>query len=351
MTWMILNHLINWWIKIEDSWLHRIAIMIVDPIGASGFLFIAGVSVVISYRNKIQKTETLENYTPQMVKKFYFLRAFLIFIVAIFYNIPISIAYLNPSYIWTWFVLLTIAISLLIAWPFLFTSKTFRILMGALIIIINQFLMIFLSPYKGELNGFGILYHILYNDITQDPILAFFPFFLFGTVIGDILNDSYLSNNQPNRKKILKKNLLIPTIITGILLIVGGVLLNFPYFLIRESFSWIIYSLGIDVLLFSTFLLFEVNISINLKRNYKFLFYYSYYSLTVYITHNLFYFIFLRRLSANNIWLFIMVTVLVYTFFLRFMYKNLEGKFSVKVQISKLATKIIEKPRTSRKIN
>ncbi|MHA2128773.1 MAG: heparan-alpha-glucosaminide N-acetyltransferase domain-containing protein [Promethearchaeota archaeon] len=338
MTWMILNHLINWWITTEDSWIHGVAVMIFDPIGASGFLFIAGISVAISVRNKILKTKTEENFTLKMVKKSYFLRAFLIFVIAIMYNIPITIAYLNPSFIWTWFVLLTTAISLLIAWPLLFTSKVLRILLGILIIIINQFLVTNLSPYNGNLDGFGILYHFLYNDITQDPILAFFPFFLFGTVVGDILHESYLNNHQLNRLNALKNKLLIPTILTGILLIICGILFQFPDFLMRGSVSWIIYSLGIDILLFSVFLLFEEIVLISTKKNYRILFYYSYYSLTVYISHNLFYFIFLGRLNAYIIWFYIVGTVLIYTLFLRFMYNKYGGKFSLKVQISKFSS-------------
>ena len=47
MAWMILNHLINWWLKSEFFWLHGVAVMILDPIGASGFLFISGVKLRI----------------------------------------------------------------------------------------------------------------------------------------------------------------------------------------------------------------------------------------------------------------------------------------------------------------
>ena len=41
MSWMILTHIIDWWLNNEYEWLHRATIMIVDPIGASGFLFMA----------------------------------------------------------------------------------------------------------------------------------------------------------------------------------------------------------------------------------------------------------------------------------------------------------------------
>ncbi|MFX1388119.1 MAG: acyltransferase family protein [Promethearchaeota archaeon] len=343
MAWMVLNHLINWWIKSEFSWVHDITIMILDPIGASGFLFISGVSIAISYRNRLIKVKTSEDYTYRMVKNSYILRAFFIFIIAILYNIPLTITLLNPSYIWTWFILLTVSISLFIAWPLLHTPKIFRLLLGILIIFSNQILLIFLIPFKGEMNIFGVLYHILYHDIVQDPILVFFPFFLFGTIVGDLLFDSYMGNNHSNRKKALKKNLLIPAIITGAFLIISGILFKFPDFLIRESLSWIFYSIGIEVFLFSTLLLFEEFVLIDIKKSYKLLFYYSYYSLTVYLSHNLLYFLFLGQLNIYNIWIFVLCTFFLLGLVFRIIYKKWEGRASVKVQIGRISLSIARK--------
>ena len=204
MAGMVLNHLVAWWLKSDFSWLQNVFIMILDPIGASGFLFISGVSITISYRRRLNKTTNSDGSNERIAKNSYFFRGFFIFLIAIIYNIPTAIFLVNLSYLWTWYVLLTSAVSIFIVWPLLYTSKTFRILFGIFIIIINQILMIVLTPYQGELNIFGVLYHIFYNDISQDPILSFFPFFLFGTIFGDILFESYLNNNLTNRKQSLK---------------------------------------------------------------------------------------------------------------------------------------------------
>ncbi|MHA1932385.1 MAG: OpgC domain-containing protein, partial [Promethearchaeota archaeon] len=50
MFWIVLTHLIDWWLNSEFIWLHRITVMLFDSFGASGLLFISGVSIALSYR-------------------------------------------------------------------------------------------------------------------------------------------------------------------------------------------------------------------------------------------------------------------------------------------------------------
>ncbi|MFW9827833.1 MAG: acyltransferase family protein [Candidatus Thorarchaeota archaeon] len=337
MAWMVLNHLIDWWLIKEFSWVHSVTIMILDPIGASGFLFISGVSITLSYRRRMIKEKNFKKNNSKVLKNSYFLRAFFIFIIAISYNIPIAIYLINPSYIWSWFILLTIAVSMFIMWPLFHTSKTFRLILGLFIIVGNQFLLIFLQPYKGEFNLLGVLYHIFYHNISQDPILTFFPFFLFGTIFGDILFTSYINNNSINKKLVLKKKLILPSILVGISLIFIGVIIKFPDFLIRQNVSWIIYSIGIETLFLSLLFLFEKFMFLDTKKNFKLLFYYSYYSLTVYLSHYLLYFLFFRKLNPFNIWFFILATFILLGLLLRLIYKKFKGNASVKIQISRLS--------------
>ena len=82
MAWMILTHIIDWWLNNEYHWLHRVTIMIVDPIGASGFIFISGVSIMLSYRNRFDKIRVSDNYNYRIVKNSYLFRGFFILITA-----------------------------------------------------------------------------------------------------------------------------------------------------------------------------------------------------------------------------------------------------------------------------
>jgi len=130
LFWMFLGHLLNWWLIDQDSWLYHFIFNMLDPIGSSAFIFIAGISTVIALRARFSKAELTENYTKKIIRREYFFRALLILLIALIYNVSIAIALFNPLYIWTWFVLLTIAISLLIAWPLYKISIYFRIIIG-----------------------------------------------------------------------------------------------------------------------------------------------------------------------------------------------------------------------------
>lgn len=337
MAWMVLNHLINWWLKTEYSWLNTIVIMIIDPIGASGFLFISGVSIAISYRNRLNREKESEENSYRMVRNSYLFRALFIFMVAIMYNIPVAIVLKDPSWIWTWFVLLTAAVSIFLTWPLLNIHKLFRVLIVIIILIIHFSIIPWLLPFQGDSNIFGLLFHILYNDISQDPILIFFPFFIIGTVIGDLIYETIYSNKEVHENTSFKKRMLIPTILFGISMIISGVFINFPHFLIRESLSWVTYSIGIDLVLLSILLAIEKYNIFSSKKSYKLLFYYSYYSLTIYLAHNLLYFLFLNQLDLVSIWISAVLSFVSIGIILRGIYKKFGDKASLKVQIGRLS--------------
>jgi hypothetical protein len=101
--------------------------------------------------------------------------------------------------------------------------------------------------------------------------------------------------------------------------------------------SWVIYSIGIDLVLLSLFLSIEIYNTSKMKRSYKLIFYYSYYSLTIYIAHNLLFFLFLNQLDLISIWFFAVIAILSIGFILRGVYKMFGEKASLKLQVGKLS--------------
>jgi len=347
MVWMIANHLIAWWLHTDYMWIHKLAIMIIDPIGASGFLFISGVSIAISYRRRLRKVKISEDYNYRMLRTSYLFRALFVFIIAISYNIPITVWSHDPKMIWAWFVLMTAAVSLFLAWPFLKTHKLLRIFIAIRIIVLQQFVIIWLRPFQDSSNILGALFHLLYNPPDQDPILVFFPFFLIGTIIGDIIHKAiYERNDEMHNIKIIKKN-IFNILIIGACLIALGVLLSFVKFLTgisfygsyldRQTLSWIIYSLGIDLVLLSILLLFEFSEIFSVKKSYKFVFYYSYYSLTIYLTHNILFYLFRKQLNPIIFGFVGVIAFISMGVVLRGIYKIWGEKASIKARISKLS--------------
>ena len=140
-----------------------------------------------------------------------------------------------------------------------------------------------------------------------------------------------------------KRKFLIPSIICGFIFIIFGIIFEFPQFPKRSSIAWIIYALGIELILISILLTFEEFKIVGPKKSYKFMFYYSYYSLTIYLAHNLLYFLFFQRLNIFNIWFFIAGTYLAVGLTLRSMYKKWGNSASLKIQIGKLSQVLAKK--------
>jgi len=341
MGWMFLGHLFEWWINPTYFSLIPLLHNLFDSIGAAGFLFISGVSIQLSFRKNMERMKN-SNYTYNQMRNSYFFRTFLILIIALVYNASVAIAINNLSWIWTWFILFTISISLLVGWPLLRTKKWVRIIIGIAIWVINAYLFAFLTNFKAANNFYSVLYHLFYNQISQDPFLFFFPFFLFGTIIGDLLSEVYYNKNL-NEEGLMKNKVILPLFLTSLILIVFGILIYFPNFFLRGSFSWLFYSLGIEILFFSILLYFEDLKSIKLKKSYKFLFYYSYYSFTVYLGHNLLFFLFFESLNFVTIWIAVSLTFIIVGLILKMLYRYLEGKASLKVQIGRLSSFLAKK--------
>jgi len=355
---MFLYHIQSWWIRDTDLWITDVMYSSYAILGTTGFLFISGVSTALSYRNRMHRVEVLKDLSYTKVKLSYYLRAFFLLIIAIIYNLAVAISINDLSLIWTWFILLTISFSLLIAWPLLKTSKSLRILIAIILWIVDQFLVVFLAKFQGQSNFFGVLFHILYNTLDQDPILTFFTFFLIGTVIGDLIYDTLQIENKNERKIYLKNRLLIPCLIIGLILIISGVVIQLPYslnrgsfdwmkyfpdFLNRGTFSWMIYTMGIDLTLISILFGIEEYKVIKVEKSYKFLFYFSYYSFTTYLLHNILYFLFLGMLDIYSIFFITVITLIVFELILKFLYKKVGYYVSLKVQIGRLSFKIAGK--------
>ncbi|MBN1802695.1 MAG: DUF1624 domain-containing protein [Candidatus Lokiarchaeota archaeon] len=342
MLWMFLGHLLDWWLlnNAQDRQLYSTAFSLFDVIGAGAFIFVSGMSTTISYRTRVLKSETQDFFSKRRVRNEYLLRASFILILALIYNIPIAIFTHNVYNIWIWYVLLTVAISLLLAWPFLKTTKHLRLATAMGMIFANHILIGLLSPYEGETSSLGVLFHLLYNGYPiMDPIFTFFPFFLMGTVIGDVIYEILLIESNELRKKKLREKLLLPCLGLGAFFMILGVIYDYPEFLnsVERSFSWVLYSLGFQLIFVSILIYIEESALLKTKKSFKFLYYFSYYSLSIFLLHNLLYFAFYQKLSASMALIFVFATVILVGFLLRFIYKKFGRNASLKSLISRLS--------------
>lgn len=358
ILYMLIGHFLEWWIIPEDYWAYILLRILFEPIGSSAFIFIAGVSTSISYRNRMKKIDQNNNWDLKKVKHEYLIRASLILLIGITYNFFVSLATGNIIDTWKYFVLVTIGLSLLISWPLLNTSKWFRCIIGIIVWAINYFLFEFLRIFQGQMNVYGILFHLLYNSLDVDPLIYFFTFFIIGTVIGDLLDEFMLEEDLNKRKTLIKTKLLKPFLFFSLILILFGILFQFPAFLQHRTFSWYFYALGCILILISSLLTLELYQIIYKKGRKGLLFYFSYYSLTLYLAHNLLFFLFVGQLSFIYYVIASIITVLIIGIVLKYAYEKLGKKISLKFLISitsselaKFTVKISIKEIINAKIN
>jgi len=366
---MILGHLIDWWIRIEDRWLINILFAFLAPIAATGFMFISGFSAILSYQRKVTNIEESNGLTMRKVKNIYLIRASLLLIVALLYNTAIAFGINDPTWIWAWNVLQTIAVSLLLGCFFLNTSKTFRILVGIVLLVGNQFISPFLLLYEGQTNLYGllfyILYHpleqftillyegqtnlygllfyILYHPLEQFTILSYFSIFLIGTVVGDSFFKVSTISDQEERKHAIKYVFLMPLTLIGIISVSFSFIFRFPDIIFRRTFSSHVFSIGFFLILLSILLYIEEFEVVKTKKSYRFFYYYSFYSFTIYLAHDPLYFIFFRQLNAFTIWIAFVGTIILITLLLKSINEKWGRKASLKTQLSILSLIILNK--------
>ncbi len=339
---MIYGHIILFWLRPEDHWLKVWLYAFLQPIGATGFLFISGVSASLAFK-KNQYTEKVPIVT---MRNIYLLRAIFILLIGLVFNFFVAIIFEsgNLANIWSWNALQTIAISLLLLWPLLKTSKTFRILLAIIIIIANQILLEMLTPYNGQNNLLGVINHLLFNPYDQYIILNYFGILVIGSVIGDVVFDLSNTDNQQKRDLLYSNKGILYAFFIGIVILVFGLIFQFPSFLYFNSISSILYSIGIIVVALAILIIIEIFEYFKPKKSYKYLYYYSYYSFTIFLGHNLLLMLFFQQLNAYlTIWIAIVVGNVLLGLLFRTMYKKMGPKLSLKAIISIVSFEIVSR--------
>ena len=334
---MVLGHLLDWWIINSDRWLVHYIYSFLASIAATGFLFVSGFSATIAFKNRARKAEISTDIDMTHARNVYIIRALLLLAISLIYNTAIALTLNDLRWIWAWNVLQTISISLLLAWPLLRTPKYLRIGLGIGLLVMNELFSPFLLAYSGQLNIYGVLFHIFYHPIEAFTILTYFTIFIIGTVVGDFFFKFTSIRESEERKQAIKRVFIRTILLIGILFTSFGIIYRFNDFINRRTLSAMFYSLGVVLILLATLLYLEEFEKIKPKKRYRFFFYFSYYSFTVYLAHDPLYFIFYNQLNAINIWLAVIGIFVLITLGLKGMHKKLGIKISLKAQLGILS--------------
>jgi len=334
--------MVNWGISQGDFWLYEIIWNFGAPIGASGFLLISGMSASMSYKRNQLKALSSQVFNLKQSRNIYMLRSLIIFLISLLWNF-IGTLFMGLSGLWLWFALQTISISLFMAWPFLKTSRIFRLFMCFVFWIGNEFVFYWLTPYSNTQNILGYLFYFLYNSPDQNVILGYFPFLLLGTVIGDVFFESLSIDNLIERKLFLKKKIFGPALLFGAFLITFGLLYNFPDFSNKSTFASHMYKVGIQLILVAFLVQIKEIRLMSFQKRYRFFEIYSFYSFTIYLSHHLLFFLFQPIFSFINIWYVIVPILIAWTFLIRFIYKKWDKNASIKFILNKIAVNLADR--------
>jgi len=338
MLWL---HLSDWWLSDGSRSYIYVPMLVTQYAFLVSYQFISGISRYLFYRTGGSREISLETINNRRIKREFLMRGIFLLAIALLYNTVVAILTSKPFEIWSWFILLALAFSLILITPLLDTSKKTRGFLGIVFLVLNFIILSLLQDFEGQTNLFGFLYYLLYYPVGLHPILSSFAVFLIGTVVGDVIYEIYYKEEKKSRLGLLKKRLILPSILIGGILITFIFIVNSFLFLNLPSFYGIISTIGVSLILFSLFILVEEYEIIKTKKNYKFIFYFSYYSLTIYLAHNLLYFLFFERLDALTSSFYIVIVIVLIGLFLKLMYPKLGGSLSIKKMISKMSYNIV----------
>jgi hypothetical protein len=333
---MVYGHMLQFWIRPEDFWLKFWLYAFLAPIGATGFLFISGVSATLAYKNNLQ-TQKMKMNTMRNV---YLLRAIFILIIALLFNFSVAMVFGGGNFtdIWSWNALQTIAISLLLAWPLLKTSKMVRLSVATSAIIFNQLLLITLTPYNGQFNVLGVAYHMLFNPIDTYVFLNYYGIVLIGSVMGDYIYNLKNGDEQHKKEFLFKNKAIIYFLLIGLSITIFGIIFFYPNFITFNSISSVLYALGFIIAFLAILIIIEILQLIKTKKSYRFLYFYSYYSFTLFLGHNVLLILFIDQLNAYfTIWIVVAVFNVILALTLKLMHDKLGIRASVKAGISILS--------------
>ncbi|MFX1435056.1 MAG: hypothetical protein ACFFB1_14890, partial [Promethearchaeota archaeon] len=303
--------------------------------------FVSGISTALAYKSSLIKTNNSTNFNLLMARKVYFIRAIIILLIGFLYNTLFVIIWSGDiADIWTWYVLQTIGFSLILAWPFLKMPKYIRIVVSILVFAINLILLDLLLPYEGQANFFGIFFHILYNPSDQYIILTYFGIFLLGTVIGDILFEISNIQDLTKKKQFFKNRFILPSLIIGTGVLMFGIFFHFPNFLILGTLSSLAYSWGLILIVFSIFIAIEVFEVFKTTKSYRLLYYFSFYSFTIYLSHYVLYFLFPGQFNFIEILIIWIIGTALCGVLFRLVYHKLGAKASLKAVITILSYRL-----------
>ncbi len=331
---MLMAHIETYWLESESFWLIGIKFLIVQIMGTSNFTFVAGIGFAFSFKNNMKKSKSLK----LTIRKSLSHTIILIIVSFIFNGLQVLIGGLGLSGLWAWNILQCIAFCRLFGILILLISKYFRFIIAIIWIFLTEIVIAWMLPIYQVESFARIVFLLFFNPIHGDGILIFFPFFIFGTLFGEFIQnftskDKISTDNKDITKKssrILEKWFLI-----GLGLFIFGLIIglkpagaerdyyelikwinthpnidisSLPFFIMPNSYAWVLFCAGWQIM-FAIVSFYIIDLKGHFPKSSNIFNIFGKYSLSIYFGHYLLlYFPFFidPNFSLNhiNIWFF-----------------------------------------------
>jgi len=118
---------------------------------------------------------------------------------------------------------------------------------------------------------------------------------------------------------------------------------NFPDFSNKSTFASHMFIVGIELILMAFLVYIKEIRAISFQKRYRFFEIYSFYSFTMFLAHEVLFFLFQPIFNFINIWFVIIPILFAWTFLFRFIYKKWGRSVSLKFLLNKIAVDLADR--------
>lgn len=367
---MILAHIETYWLEWDSFWSIGIKFLIIQIMGTSNFTFVAGISFAFSYQKILEKSTSRDLTIKKSLS-----RTIIMIILSFTFNcLQALIGEVEFSGLWTWNILQCIAICRLFGILIILVSKYFRFLIAIIWVFLTEIVISWMLP-RYEVESFArIIFLVFFNPLHGDGFLIFFPFFIFGTLIGEFIQkNTKKSKISANNKDLTKYNSksLWKWFLIGFGFFIIGIIIGLkpanserdyygaiewlnthpnieistlPFFIMPNSYAWVFYCAGWQIM-FAIVSFYIIDLKGHYPKPSNLFNIFGKYSLSIYIGHYLLLYIpfFINSnfsLNYINIWFYFIgfeaIIWLIFYFLDKKQNKNISLEFVIRSFSKKL---------------
>ena len=185
IVFIILAHTASGWLAPESYYLYGLLFALLDILGPSLFVFLSALSVIFSIKRK----EGIVH--PKIIRNRVFTRGFVMIIIGMLINIVVLEAGEFKIAIYGWNIITFIGFSQIFSYYILKIRKSWRIIIGIIIILLSPTIRALL--YLGKIEGniiISIFHYIITSETPHLTLLPWVSISFISTIFGEYIYEA-----------------------------------------------------------------------------------------------------------------------------------------------------------------